>query len=296
VKKLAVIIAVAVCLVLSWYLFVRDFEFEVNFKAKTSAGDIIQSLRIWNKTQHESRIIKVDSLERLVQEVQWKGRSYVYTWNFETLNDSTTEVNVLVSEPGKEKINKLLIPVTKQPIEEDAAEMVQTFYEVLQEHLRITRVEIVGEAETSPSFCVCRSLSTLQTEKAYGMMKDYDILTSFVSSFNLKASGPPSVRVNKWSHTSNELNFDFCFSIIKPEVLPQVSQSITFKEFKSEKALKATFYGNYITSDRAWYELIKLAQKGGYKITGLPIEYFHDNPSLGLNEKEWRAEVYLPVE
>jgi hypothetical protein len=295
VKKIAGVIVAAACIVLVWYVFVRTFEFEVNFKAKTLPGDIIQSIRIWNKSLPGAVITNVDSLDKLSQKILWKDRSYVYTWNFEEVNDSTTQVRVLISEPERKKTNKLLVPFTKQPIEQDAAEIVHTFYAVLQEHLRITRVEIEGEAETPESFCVCRNLSTLQTEKAYGMMKDYILLTSFVGSHNLEANGAPMVRVTRWSHTSNQLEFDFCFPILKPQLLP-VSDSVTFKTFVSKKALKAKFNGNYITSDRAWYELINEAQRGGYKIVGLPIEYFHDNPNLGLNEKQWKADVYLPVE
>ena len=283
------------CLMLGWYVFIRAFEFEVNFKAKTLPGDIIQTIRIWNKTLPDASIVTVDSLDNLVQKIQWKGRSYVYTWNFDIIDDSTTHVSVFVSEPDKAIANKLLIPFTNQPVEQDAAEIVQIFHDLLQVHLRITRVVAIGETETLSSFCVCRSLTTLQTEKAYGMMKDYDILTSFVSSFNLKANGPPIVKVTRWSHTSNQLSFDFCFPIVKPDTLPP-SNAVVFKVLGGEKALKAEYYGNYITSDRAWYELTRAAQNGGYKIAGLPIEYFHHNPNLGLNERQWKAEVFLPIE
>jgi hypothetical protein len=295
VKKIAAVIVCVVCLVLAWYIFIRPFEFSVNFTAKTLPGDIIQSLRIWNKTLSNTKIVKVDSTSHLIQEVRWKSRSYRYTWKFEVVDDSTTKVSALISQPGRSMINKLLIPFTTQPIEEDAEEIVRTFYRVVQEHLKITDVRIVGVKDTPESFCVCRSLKTLQTEKAYGMMKDYDILTSFVSTFNLKADGPPAIKVKRWSHSSNTLEFDFCFPVIKPQVIP-ASSSVFFMEFKSEKALKAIFNGNYITSDRAWYELIHAANKEGYKIVGLPIEYFHHNPNLGLNEIEWKAEVFLPIE
>lgn len=294
-KKIAFVIVGALCLVLAWYVFIRPYEFEVNFKAKTSAGDIIQSLRIWNKTMPDCSIAEVDSLERLVQSITWEGSTYVYTWHFEALNDSTTEVSARVSEPGRQKLNKILIPFTTQRIEQDASAIVRKFYTVLHEHLQITGVKIAGESETSPSFCVCRSLETKQSEKAYGMMRDYDLLTSFVSSFNLKANGPPIVRVTRWEHSKDSLAFDFCFPIERSQNLP-ASDSIVFREFEAEKALKAVYNGNYITSDRAWYELVKLAQREGYKTTGLPIEYFHNNPNLGLNESQWKAEVYLPVE
>jgi effector-binding domain-containing protein len=104
----------------------------------------------------------------------------------------------------------------------------------------------------------------------------------------------PSVRVRKWKHNSGYLNFYFCFPIEKQQFLP-ASDSVIYADFKSEKALKAIYYGNYITSDRAWYELTNYAGQNGYEITGGPIEYFYNNPTLGGDESLWKAEVFLPI-
>lgn len=294
-KRIGWSIALVAVLGISWYLFIRAHEFEVNFTARTSPGDIIQSLRIWTKSVDGARIVAVDSLDNLVQEIQKNGRSYVYSWYFTPVNDSTTKVRVLVSEPGSETQNKMLVLVSQPAIERDASDLVNAFYRILQAHLQITKVEVLGLSETRSVFCACRSITTAQTDKAYGMMRDYDILTSFVSNHHLTADGPPLLRVSKWSHTQGELSFDFCFPIKKPVALP-MTNSLQFKEFRKQKALKAHYFGNYITSDRAWYALTSAARKGGYRIAGLPIEYFYHNPNLGLNEVNWKAEVYLPVE
>jgi hypothetical protein len=165
----------------------------------------------------------------------------------------------------------------------------------LKEHLEITRVKVDGVTELKPSFCVCRSLETPQIEKANGMMKDFELLTSFLEKYNLKSEGPPEVRIKEWSHNLGSIKFDFCFPITQTDSLP-TGDSLYFKSFERQRALKAEFNGNYITSDRAWYALIQYAENNGYKITGLPIEHFHDNPNLGMNEKNWRAEIYLPIE
>jgi hypothetical protein len=294
VKKFILIVLGAAFLVFAWYLFVRKFEFEVNFSAKTLPGDIIQSIRIWDNTLEDAQVANVDSLTTLKQKIHWNNRTYEYTWNFNVLNDSTTQVNIAISEPGRSIRNKLLIPFTNQPIEMDAKEIVDKFYGILKAHLEITDVKVFGEGESPSAFCVCRTLKTEQTKKAYGMMKQYPLLTSFISQFNLKPTGPPIVKVREWSHTSGTLDFDFCFPIEKPQFLP-TSDSVTYQEVKSEKALKAVYHGNYITSDRAWYELIRFAQQNDLEIAGQPIEYFHNNPNLGLNERQWKAEIYLPI-
>jgi len=164
----------------------------------------------------------------------------------------------------------------------------------MKEHLEITNVKVIGESETPEAFCVCRSIETDQIDKANGMMKDYPLLTSFISDKNLQANGRPIVKIREWSHTKGKLKFDFCFPIIRIDSLPK-SDSLTYKELQKEKALKAIYHGNYITSDRAWYELTRYAKANGYQISGLPFEYFHNNPNLGLRESQWLAEIYLPV-
>lgn len=287
---------VAVALVaLVYYVFIRSYEYEVKFKATTTPGDIIETIRIWNRSMDNSKITAIDSFSTLNQTIQWNKRTYTYKWNFAVVNDSVTKVNAQISEPDHMWLNKLLVPFTDQPIEKDAGEIGNLFYKVLMEHLKITRVEVKGLAQLDSSFCVCSELKTDQVGKANGMMKDFILLTSFLEKFNLKSKGAPVVRVQEWSHSKGSLEFDFCFPIEKSDSLPIVDL-LTYKSFGRQLAVKAEFRGNYITSDRAWYALIDYADKNGYKISGLPIEYFYDNPNLGMNEKNWKAEVFLPIE
>jgi effector-binding domain-containing protein len=294
VKKLFLLVSVVLLLVLSWYLFVRQFDFEVNFKARTLPGDIIQSLKIWNNTLSDADVLSVDSVYSVKQRINWNDRSYLYVWNFEIINDSVTQVNVLISEPGNHILNRVLIPFSKPQIEVDAGKISRQFYDIVKSHLEITSVEIVGGSTIAPSFCVCRTIETLQTKKANGMMKNNSLLSSFIHDSGLKASGLPSVRVREWNHSSGKLKYDFCFPIERQANVP-ASDSVTYQDFKGQKAIKAIYHGNYITSDRSWYELINYAQKNGNEIIGGPIELFYNNPNLGGDESKWKAEVFLPI-
>jgi hypothetical protein len=294
-KKILFLLLSIAALIFCWYLFVRSFEYEVKFNARTTGGDIIETIRLWGRTFKDAQILEVDSTHGLQQLVRRDGRLYIYNWKFDQTNDSTTRVRIQISEPGKSVKNKLYVPFTVQPIETDSKEILMQFYDIVQSHLKITSVKVTGESETAESFCVCRNLNTSQTEKANGMMKDFPLLTSYIHDHLLTPTGPPFVKVLSWSHTKGTLNFDFCFPIVKMDSLPK-SDSVQYKEFGSVKALKAVFHGNYITSDRAWYELIQFASKNGYSTKGLPVEYFHNNPNLGLDEKNWRADIYLPIE
>jgi effector-binding domain-containing protein len=294
VKKTGLILLAVIVVGLLAYLFLWPFEFQVKFKANTLPGDIIQTIRIWDRSLEQAEVISVDSLFGLRQNITWKDRSYVYDWNFEVINDSTTQVVIRITQPGRMILNKLLVPLSDQNIEQDASDIARTFYGILKEHLEITNVKVVGESEIGSLFCVCRTLKTSQVGKANGMMKDYGLLTSFISSSNLIPNGPPVIKVREWSHSSGMLAYDFCFPIVKTDLLPK-SDSVAYKELRAEKVLKSVYHGNYITSDRAWYALISFAQANGYKTDGLPIEYFYNNPNLGLAEEDWKAEIFLPI-
>ena len=82
---------------------------------------------------------------------------------------------------------------------------------------------------------------------------------------------------------------------IRSEKLPTHS-IIKYKRIFAKKALKATYNGNYITSDRAWYTLMKKAEDLGKEVELTPIEYFYNNPNFGGNEINWKAEIFMPIE
>jgi hypothetical protein len=294
-KKFFLIAGSVVTIALVYYLFLVPYEFKVNFTAKTTPGDVISTLRIWNRSMKTSTVLETDSLDGLQQIIVKDGQKYRYDWKFTRENDSTTRVTVLVSEPGRRILNKLQVPFATPGIERDANDVVTKFYSILKEHLRITRVKIIeGEVSTSTKYCACSTVETDQVDKANGMMKDFPLLTSFISEMGIKPDGPPAVRVNTWDHSRGSLSFDFCFPIVPNDSLPK-TPLITYKKIGGFNALRAEYYGNYITSDRAWYALIDYARTHGYKVTGSPLEYFYDNPNMGINESEWKAEIYLPV-
>jgi hypothetical protein len=288
------VVTIVIVIFLTYYFFIRSFEYKVKFKARTLPGDLIETIRIWNRTLTMPENTNVKSFVSLKQLITKDGRQYIYNWEFDAVNDSLTHVKIKITEPKRRFVNKVLVPFVEQPIEKDAKELANTFYKILNEHLEITSVEIMGEALIDSAFCVCRRLKTDQIDKANGMMKYYGLLTSFIDNHSLKPKGPPMVRVNEWNHELGTLEFDFCFPIEVTDSLP-VSDSIAYRSFGQLRALKAKYTGNFITSDRAWYSLVYYANLKGYTIRMSPIEYFHSNPNLGMNEVDWKADIYLPI-
>ena len=92
----------------------------------------------------------------------------------------------------------------------------------------------------------------------------------------------------------DSINYNFCFPIIKSDSLPK-HHLISYKQQESVKALKATYNGNYITSDRAWYALLEHAERNAIKVSETPIEVFYNNPNFGGDELQWNAEIFMPL-
>ena len=293
-KKVGIVVLLSVFVGLGWYFFVKAGEFSVSFKAKTLPGDIIQSLAIWNKSLTPSEELQIDSLSTVTQLMNVENRHYNYIWELDRLNDSTTSVRVSISQPNRQLLNKLLVPFSSQPIEKDAERLVREFYKVVQEHLKITRVNVEGIDTLDSRFCVCLPLKTKQTDKANGMMSTYNFLVSYIEDNSLEVAGKPMIDIQSWDHNLGQLEFDFCFPIRESDSLPS-DPSFFYKSIGLQKALKANFYGNYITSDRAWYYLKDYAASHNLEVVGLPKEIFYNNPNMGIDETKWKAEVYLPV-
>ncbi|HEY5690678.1 MAG TPA: hypothetical protein VIS49_04395, partial [Cyclobacteriaceae bacterium] len=133
-KKIYWALAVLGLVVLSWYLFILPYEYEVSFKVKTLPGDVIETIRLWDRSMANSKILNVDSLFSVRQSISRNNNKYTYDWNFSLLNDSTTKVSIKITEPGKSLKNKILIPISSQPIEEDANDISRTFYDILKNH------------------------------------------------------------------------------------------------------------------------------------------------------------------
>ena len=293
-RKTGLALLVGILLFLLWYFFVKHGEYQVNFTTGTTPGDIIQTVRIWNRSLRDATILSVDSLKGLTQEIEKDGQKYIFEWSFKDADNSKTKTSIVISEPGHGFLNKLLVPFSEPPIEKTANKLSHDIYNVIKEHLEITDVEIVGMAEFESKFCVCTSLETDQSGKAYGMMKDYGLLTSFIADHGIEVSDKPIVDVTSWDHNEGSLTFDFCFPVVKTDSLPS-SELVNYKTIQGFKAVKAVYKGNYITSDRAWYELQVYAQQHDLAIAGFPKEVFYNNPNLGVDEEKWRAEIFIPI-
>lgn len=290
VALLVIIVFVATGL---WYFF-KPYDYTVSFESKTRPGTINQTLKLWDKSLKTSEITENISTEQIKQVFQYKDHEYIYNWEFENKNDSITQVNIGIIDSKSDFSSRFANLFNDTEVKIQAKKNISDFMTVLNDHLDSHNVKIIGEAMSPEVFCAYLSFETEQMLKANEMMKSYTFLSNELLKGKVKMKGNPMVEITKWNTKTDSIHFNFCFPIIEQDSLPKHS-AIKYKKIKSQKSLKAEYHGNYISSDRAWYELLYYAEKNNINLDKRPIEVFHNNPMLGGNDREWKTEVYMPI-
>ena len=293
-KKFSAIIGFLTIGFLLWYLIIKPYDYLVTFKVKTSAGTINQSIKLWNTSLENSSPIQQENLKNLTQQIIVKDSTFNYDWSISSVNDSISKVNVYVTDIDHSFANKISIPFGTTDFEKRTQNIITNFIDKLKEHLNKIRVRVVGIDSTRTTYCAYISVKGLQIEKARGMMQNYSLLTSVLSAENIEMNGTPFVEITNWNIQNDSIAYNFCFPVIKSDSLP-IDPRIQYKQYNGVKALKATYNGNYITSDRAWYALLDYAENHDIVVDKKPLEVFYSNPNFGGDELQWEAEIFMPV-
>ena len=293
-KKFSAIIGFLIIGFLLWYLIIKPYDYLVTFKVKTSAGTINQSIKLWNTSIENSSPIQQENLKNLTQQIIVKDSTFNYNWSISSVNDSISKVNVYVTDIDHSFANKISIPFGTTDFEKRTQNTITDFIDKLKEHLNKIRVRVVGIDSTRTTYCAYIPMKGLQIEKARGMMQNYSLLTSVLSAENIEMNGTPFVEITNWNIQNDSIAYNFCFPVIKSDSLP-IDPRIQYKQYSGVKALKASYNGNYITSDRAWYALLDYAGNNDIEIVKKPLEVFYSNPNFGGDELKWEAQIYLPI-
>lgn len=278
---------------LLWLSF-KPYDYTVSFKTKALPGTLNQTLKSWNILQEDAKIVSQNKNFELVQQLRFNDSTFIYDWRFSSENDSITKVNLGISNKENSFKNRIYNLFGDTDFKKRTKQTVYNFIAVLDAHLEKIRVTIDGESTTPAVFTAYVSLKAVQNQKAKGMMQNYQFLNSFLLQHNFEFDGLPMVEITKWDQKTDSIHYNFCYPIVKKDSLPKHA-NVQFKEFTSTKALKATYNGNYITSDRAWYALLKEAKKKNIEVLETPLEIFYNNPNYSSIELDWKAEVYLPI-
>lgn len=294
-KKVLLATAVLLTAGLIWYLFFKPFDYTIRFEAKTSPGAINQTLKLWDLTLDTVQgIQQKNSIYHLTQILKFEDSTHSYDWKIKPLTDSTSKVYVNIKDLDHSFMNKILVPFSETNFEKRSKKTVLNFMENLKDHIAKFKVTIEGEAEIPSKYVAYLPVKSTQFQKAGGMMKNISYIEQTLLKNEIQLDGPPMIEVTKWNINNDSLAYNFCYPIIRTERLP-LDTDIKYKRIFKKKSLKAIYNGNYITSDRAWYQLLDYAKKNNIEVIGQPIEIFYNNPNIGGDELNWKAEIYLPI-
>lgn len=293
-KKFILILGLILSGILIWHFFIKPYDYLVSFKSNTFPGAINQSIKTWNISLEDAKIEKSEDLLRIKQYITFNDSTFLYDWHITPLTDTTSVVKVYVTDMDHSLYNRLKYPLFKTDFEKRVKNSLTQFTENLKEHISRFKVTIKGEAEIDGTFCACISIKGSQVEKALGMMKNYSMLSSTLIENKVQLNGRPFIRINDWDLMNDHIDYEFCYPIEKTDSLFEHS-SIRFKQLKKQKALKAIYNGNYISSDRAWYALLDHAKRNEINVIAEPIEVFYNNPNMGGDELQWTTEVFMPI-
>lgn len=293
-KKGLLAIGVILCIAAGWYLFIKPSDYIINFKVKTTPGTVVQSIKSWNSNLTASTITEQHGTSAIVQERQFGDSTVTYSFNVYPLNDSITKVSVGVKDAEHSLKNRLTVPFTNTLFKDRSTANTMDFYETLNQHLKEIKIEVTGIEKTPSTYCAYISLKSMQEAKALGMMRNYGYIGDVLTRNNVEMNGPPFVEVTEWNQKTDSISYNFCFPIIRSENLP-ITDEIKYKRLFTKDAIHAVYNGNYITSDRAWYALLAYAKQNNIEVDPKPLEVFFNNPNMGGNAMEWKADIYMPL-
>ncbi len=294
-KKLSISAGILLLLAAIGYFFIYPYDYIVRFEAPTFPGAVNQSIKFWNREiVSNASDVRQEDLFHLQQQIRSGDTLLNCNWEIEPLTDSTSLVRAKFRDPDNSLANKWDVLTGNSAVARLSKKLVRDFAEHLQSHSEEFRVSIVGESELPSTFYAYVPVRSTQYGKAAGMMANYNMLGEVLTSNEVALNGPPMIVVNKWDRETDSLDYNFCFPIIRSSTLPD-HPLVKYKRIFPERALKAVYNGNYITSDRAWYALLDYADKNGIEVEPEPVEVFFNNPNMGGNALTWKAEIYLPI-
>lgn len=291
------IIVISIAL-LGWYFLLKQSDYIISFKATTATGTISQGIQEWASNQYKvggevATVLEKKGYEYLKIELSKGTHKVIYDWEIIPLNDSVSEVNVGINELGHSLYNRLTVPFIDTSFKKEQIAKVTDFKNGLEQHLKAFKVKIEGEGSSKAEFVAFIKLTSIMSEKAQTMIGNDADITGYLQSNNIKIIGHPYVEVVNWDKEKEIVEFNYCFPVSK-NVTQVPDSKVKFKMIPALKGLKAIYYGNFRTSDRAWFAILDYAKRNNIQLENKVLENFLANPFNGGNELEWQTKIIIP--
>jgi len=302
-KKVIILFCSLFILALCWYLFIKEYDYQITFESSYGPGTAYQEvldLKTLNSAD-SLETVKLKAWEpfnEITQTVHLKEvDSIELVWDFESLRDSLTKITVSTRSTDNKFVQRLSIinPFQKSDYIIELKEDLIAFKRQLDKLQKTYSITMGEEPVTAPGgTCACVTSTTSIEGKTGAMMATIGTLELFLSENNLKQDGFPMVQVRHWYIPENIITFDFCFPIAGKHAA-KAGNNVFIRKIEPRKAISATFYGNYKLSHRAWFDLYERAKNENQSIIAEPLEVYHANPRNGGDPLTWQADIYMPL-
>ena len=298
-KKIIIGLSLVFFAFLIWYLGFKKTDYIISFKVKTATGTVFQGIQDWSAKQWDIKKEKYTTIDKknfdfLQLEMKKDNNRMEYTWNIKAENDSITSVSVGIKDPKNSWHNRITAPFLNTDFKVSQINKIKDFKNGLESHLKNFKVKIDGKGTSEEVHVAYIHLKSVMQEKAQTMIANDPTITGFLGSNNIKITGKPYLEITHWDLDNEMLEFNYCFPVDKSVYIKD--EFVKFKTIPAITGIKATYYGNFRTSDRAWFGLLDYAKKNNLKITNQPLEHFLANPFDNSNEIEWETEIIIPLE
>lgn len=297
-KNKVIIILVSVAfLCFSWYFLLKKSDYVVKFKTKAATGTIYQGILDWTKDRENKNgekfiVTESKTYSHLIQTLTSNSGTVRYDWEIEPINDSITAITVGVSDPDHKFKNRISAPFGSEFISAEVAK-IKAFKAGLDEHLSTFKIGKIYEGQTESIFVAYISLESVLQEKAQTMIGNDNIIMAYLFNNKIKILGKPILEVEKLDLKNEKIKFNYCFPIDKNTNYIS-DKKVKFKTIPAKKGLKIDYFGNYRTSDRAWFQVFDHAKAKNINLDFDLTEHYLNNPFNGGKEIEWKTEILIP--
>ena len=285
---------------LVYYLFIKSYDYQITFNAKTSPGTIFYAIRDWEETLERRKEITIIGSEgkhfsHIDQNLKIGDSIVSWNWRLKSVNDSVSNIRVRIKDLENSVATRVKNIFKKPPLERILISKVSNFKKGLDDHLKTYDVKIIGEDTIPKKFYAYMEIKSSLAGKARNMIANNGRIVEWLRQNEFELMGKPTMEVTHWDLERDSITFNFMFPVNEREDLPKDSL-MKFKEYPSRMGIKAIYHGGYRTSDRAWFALYEYAQRHQFPVKAAPIEFFYNNPMNGGNKREWKAEVFMPLQ
>lgn len=278
----------------AWYLFIKEYDYQINFKGAYGPASIYYDL-LDAEASNTENITAKKNFTNIIQHKTLGDTLYTFEWLLKPETDSTTQITVNIkdeSNPFAARLNVL------NPFDDFYSSNLKHYFIQFNKNLSQAQsayaVKLGNKEKFEGGYCICASSRNKLNKKATEMTGLLSVIQQFFDKNNVKPSGNPLLYVSNWDVDNSEITFEFCFPINQRDSL-ETTTGTTLKTLPSFNALTAEFTGNYAFSHRSWADLLLKAKREDIPVKKNLIEVYYNNPMVEIEATKWKSKIYMPL-